>query len=144
MKRAPGKENRENTRNLSCSFSFAPANVKIFCNRTVISSFNYTIHKLHHFTGHQGPIYALETSGEKNFFFSGSSDNYVTRWDASGNTQPEAVIRAQATVYSLCFVKEKNFLVIGESSGTFHVIDLNSKKEIHNIVFHKEIGRAHV
>lgn len=98
---------------------------------------NYSIHKLHHFTGHQGAIYALERAGEKNFFFSGSSDSYVTRWDAEGLIQPEAVIRAQTTVYALCFIKEKNLLVIGESSGTFHVIDLESKKEIHNIVFHK-------
>src|SRR5262249_1839394 len=97
----------------------------------------YSIHKLHHFTGHQAPVYALEASGEKGFFFSGSGDNYVTRWDAMGAINPEAVIRGQATIYSLCFLAGKNFLAVGESSGTFHVIDLDSKKEIRNIVFHK-------
>lgn len=98
---------------------------------------NYSIRKLSHLTGHQGAIYTLEGSAEKNFFFSGSSDNYVTRWDAEGKAIPEAVIRAQTTVYSLCFIGGRNLLVSGESSGTFHVIDLGSRKEIHNIIFHK-------
>jgi WD40 repeat protein len=102
-----------------------------------ITTDNYTIRKLNHFTGHQGPVYTLEASAEKKFFFSGSSDTYVTRWDSTGQTPPEAVIRTQATVYSLCFIGERNLLAIGESSGTLHVIDLNNKKEIHNIVFHK-------
>jgi WD40 repeat protein len=103
----------------------------------VVTPENYSILKLNHFTGHQGAVYTLEASGEKKIFFSGSSDNYVTRWDSAGHANPEAVIRAQTTVYSLCFMEEKNLLAIGESSGTFHVIDLGSKKEIHNIVFHK-------
>jgi len=98
---------------------------------------NFTIQKVHHFTGHQGPVYALEASAEKDFFFSGSGDSYVTRWKADESANPEAIIRGQATVYSMCFMREKNFLAIGESSGTLHVVDLNSKKEIHNIVFHK-------
>jgi WD40 repeat protein len=100
------------------------------------STQNFTVQKLHHFTGHQGAVYALEASPEKDFFFSGSGDSYVTRWNADGKVNPEAVIRAQATVYSLCLMREKNLLAIGESSGTLHVVDLNSKKEIHNIVFH--------
>lgn len=100
------------------------------------STQNFTIQKLHHLTGHQGAVYALEASAEKDFFFSGSNDNYVTRWSADDTVNPEAVIRALTTVYSLCLMREKNLLAIGESSGTFHVIDLNSKKEIHNIVFH--------
>ena len=97
----------------------------------------YSIRKLAHLTAHKGAVYALEASADKNFFFSGSGDAYVTRWDSAGHANPEAVIRAQATVYSLCFIAEKNLLVVGESSGAFHVIDLNSKKEIRNIVFHK-------
>jgi WD40 repeat protein len=97
---------------------------------------NFSIRKLYHLTGHQGPVYALEASAEKDFFFSGSGDSYVTRWNADGTVNPEAVIRAQTTVYSLCLIRGKNCLAIGESSGTLHVIDLNSKKEIHNIVFH--------
>jgi len=97
---------------------------------------NFTLQKLHHFTGHQGAIYTLEVSSEKDFFFSGSGDAYVTRWNAENTVSPEAIIRAQATVYSLCLMHEKNFLAVGESSGTLHVVDLKSKKEIHNIVFH--------
>ena len=69
------------------------------------------------------------------FSHSGSGDNYVTRWNSDGTGNPEAVIRAQTTVYSLCLMREKKFLAIGESSGTLHIIDLSSKKEIHNIVF---------
>lgn len=102
-----------------------------------VTTENFSIQKLHHFTGHQGAVYALEASDWEDFFFSGSGDNYVTRWDSNGSAIPEAIIRAQATVYSLCFIREKNLLAIGESSGTLHVVDLNSKKEIRNIVFHK-------
>ncbi|HLG33418.1 MAG TPA: WD40 repeat domain-containing protein [Bacteroidia bacterium] len=96
-----------------------------------------SVEKLHPLTGHQGAVYALEHSEESNCFFSGGGDRYVTRWDIMNRQQPEAIIMAQSTVYSLCFIAQKNLLVIGELTGASHVIDLKSKNEIKNITLHK-------
>ena len=96
-----------------------------------------SVTKVHHLTGHQAPVYALERSPDKNFFFSGGGDRYVTRWDMENKKQPEAIIVAQSTVYSLCLVAEKNLLIIGEQSGAFHIIDLKNRNEIKNITLHK-------
>jgi WD40 repeat protein len=97
---------------------------------------NLTVTKVHHLAGHEAPVYALEISGDENYFFSGGGDRYVTRWDLQNRQQPEAVIRAQSTVYSLCYINPGKLLVIGESTGALHIVDLKSKAEIKNIALH--------
>jgi hypothetical protein len=67
-------------------------------------------------------VYALEKAPGKDFFFSGSGDNYVTRWNVNEATGPEAVIKAQSTVYSLCLIEDKTFWLLVNQQARFTLL----------------------
>ncbi|MCC7232871.1 MAG: WD40 repeat domain-containing protein [Bacteroidia bacterium] len=85
---------------------------------------------LHTFTGHTGAVYALCESWSGREFYSGSGDHLVCHWDLDGLRQPEAVAQSDSVVYSLCSILEKKLLIIGNSRGEIHVLDIESKKGI--------------
>lgn len=90
------------------------------------------------FTGHEGSVYALEQSADSGLFFSGSSDRIVSQWSLDGVTPPKGLVNVGAIVYSLCFVREKNWLLIGTSAGNLHIVDLAVGKELRNIAHHRQ------
>ena len=49
-----------------------------------------------------------------------------------------AVAKVNEQIFSLCYLKHLNQLLIGTMSGALHVIELNEKKEIHHINLHKQ------
>jgi WD40 repeat protein len=88
------------------------------------------------FTGHDGPVYTLEQGGDQNSFFSGSGDKLVSTWSFDLTTEPKALVNVGAIVYSVCHLDELNCLLVGESSGGLHVVDLEKKQEIRFIKHH--------
>ena len=87
--------------------------------------------------GHEGAVYALEESPREGSFFSGSGDRIVAEWDLTSSAPPKALVNVGAIVYSLCFLREKNEMLIGTSSGSIHVVNLESRAEERNISFQK-------
>lgn len=96
-----------------------------------------SIHKSVELSGHEAPVYALETLGDKKAFYSGSGDRVVCKWQPDLDEQGAALVQTLDTVYSLCHIKKNNQLVIGCSNGSFHVVDLAAGKEIRLIQHHK-------
>ncbi|TAH41808.1 MAG: WD40 repeat domain-containing protein [Bacteroidetes bacterium] len=92
---------------------------------------------LHTFTGHDGPVYALEHANDSENFFSGSGDKLVSSWNLDPAIPPTALINVGAIVYSVCNVPEKNIILIGESNGGLHVVDRVEKKEVRFINHHQ-------
>ena len=88
------------------------------------------VNKVAHLTGHKSAVYCIEQSSEENSIYTGSGDQMVIQWDLSNESEPKIVSNVGAFVYALCYVKEMNFMIIGESKGGIHILDLNEKKEI--------------
>jgi WD40 repeat protein len=88
------------------------------------------VNKLAELTGHKGAVYTIEPAKAPHLFFSGSSDRVSALWDLETREPTGFGAQFPAIVFSLCYIKEKNYLMAGTSSGSLHVIDLTSKEEI--------------
>src|SRR6185436_7610401 len=95
-----------------------------------------TIKKIHQYTGHEGPVYALEQASDENKFFSGSGDKIVAEWNLQNGEKAKALVNVGAIIYAIKYIREKNWLLIGTSVGRIHVVDLATRNEIRNIAHH--------
>jgi WD repeat-containing protein 61 len=96
------------------------------------------IEKSKQFEGHNGAIYTLEPAYEKHLFFSGSSDNLVVEWDMKDQQQNKVAAKVPAKAMALKYLPEINVLLIGQSLGGIHVIDLNKNEEIKLLQLHRQ------
>lgn len=83
---------------------------------------------------HQGSVYSIAFDGQ--FIYSGSADQYVTRWNTVKGIQDKFAIKLDAAVYQITV--HANHLFIGLATGDLHVIDLHEKKEIKHFTQHKK------
>ena len=93
------------------------------------------IQKLTTLTGHHDSVYALAQGSQPQEIFSAGSDGFVVRWDLEASvsslpTHGRLVVRMPSSVYALCFIKEKNYMVVGQNYKGVHLIDLIDNKEI--------------
>lgn len=86
---------------------------------------------------HAGAVYAL-SAGHPGTFYSGSGDCYVAAWNLNTFVQEKFTVKLEAPVYTVCFIKEYNFLLIGLSNGSIHVVDVKEKKEIKHFIQHQQ------
>ncbi|MFT7073904.1 MAG: WD40 repeat protein [Patiriisocius sp.] len=96
------------------------------------------VEKSRQFEGHSGAIYTLESAGKKNMFFSGSGDNLVVEWNMKDQQQNKVVAKLSAKAMALKYVSDSNVLLVGQSLGGIHVIDLNKNEEIRLLQLHQQ------
>lgn len=89
------------------------------------------------YSGHDAPVYALETGIEPATVLSGGGDKVVAKWKL-GSAVPEGIIQTQSTIYSIRALADKGLILVGVSAGGFHVIDPIEKKEMRYIVHHAQ------
>jgi WD40 repeat protein len=94
------------------------------------------IKKIKQLTGHSGAVYALENSLEENNFFSGSGDHIVAEWDATTEENGKLLSQIPEIIYSLKLIPLQKHLLIGQSTGGIHVIDLSTRKEVRLLHYH--------
>ena len=92
--------------------------------------------KITHLTGHSGAVYALESSLEENKFFSGSSDRIVAEWDLTTSDNGQLLAQIPEIIYSLKLIPQKKILLVGQSTGGIHIIDLLIRKETRLLKYH--------
>ncbi len=85
-------------------------------------------------SGHAGAIYSVDFDGE--FIYTGSADRFVARWNLQSRTQDSFTVQLDQAAYAVKIV-EKRYLVIGQSDGGIHVIDIAERKELRHFVQHK-------
>ena len=95
------------------------------------------IEKAGQFTGHGGAIFTLEAAYNSHLFYSGSSDNLVVEWNLKDQQQNKVIARLPAKAMALKYIPDKNLLLIGQSAGGIHVIDLNKNEEIKLLQLHR-------
>jgi WD repeat-containing protein 61 len=96
------------------------------------------VEKTGQFIGHGGAIYTLEQSSHAHLFYSGSSDNLVVEWNLEEPQQNKVVAKIPAKALALQYVPDRNILLVGQSLGGIHVIDLNKNEEIKLLQLHRE------
>ncbi len=89
------------------------------------------------FIGHGGAIFTLEPASHAHLFYSGSSDNLVVEWNLLNQQQNKVIARLPAKSMALKYVPDKNILLVGQSAGGIHVIDLNKNEEIKLLQLHR-------
>ncbi len=87
-------------------------------------------------TGHKGSIYTIVQGNEPHILFSGAGDGWVIKWDLTNLETAKVVAKVETNIFSMAFLKEKNWLVIGNMFGGLHWVDLNQKTDLKNIAFH--------
>lgn len=93
--------------------------------------------KIFQFSGHAAAVYCLEQGQSNNSFFSGSGDHFVAEWNIGLLAPEKFSVKLEHSVYSLCFLKTQKILLIGDSAGGLHVLDLEAKKEVRHLIIHK-------
>lgn len=86
---------------------------------------------------HSGPIYAVTFSKRYNLLFTGGSDKVVATWDIEKEENTPLTIKTDSAVLNLQLLNEDKQLFIGLFNGDFHVIDLETRKEISFYSNHK-------
>jgi WD40 repeat protein len=95
------------------------------------------VNKITQLSGHSAAVYVLVNGSREGTVFTGSADNFVAAWDLENLQADQFAVKLDATVYSVCFIEEFNWLVIGLITGAIHVIDLKSKQEVKHFTHHK-------
>ena len=90
------------------------------------------------FIGHGGAIFTLEAACDAHLFYSGSSDNLVVEWNMKDQLQNKLVAKLPAKALALKYVLDRNLLLIGQSLGGIHIIDLNKHQEIKLLQLHRQ------
>ncbi len=78
--------------------------------------------------GHKGAIYSLTNAG-KGKFFSGGADRQIIEWDLESG-EGKLIAHSSATIMSLLYLEERGLLLVGQTEGGVHLIDLKERKEI--------------
>ncbi|MBL0340625.1 MAG: WD40 repeat domain-containing protein [Bacteroidetes bacterium] len=94
------------------------------------------IAKIASLTGHTGSVYSLEETGHSNTFYSGSSDKVVAQWDVDSPGDGTLLARSSDIIYSLKFVEERGILLVGQSGGGIHVVNLETRTEERLLQYH--------
>lgn len=85
---------------------------------------------LHQMVGHVRPIYCLSEGFNSGTILSGSSDRFVAEWDLKAGSPTNFSIKLTSIPYSLLPLQDRGCLLIGNSSGEIHFIDVAKKHEI--------------
>jgi WD repeat-containing protein 61 len=88
------------------------------------------------FTGHKGPVYALEDL--KDAFISGSGDGLVVRWQVDRPDQGEVLAKVDQAIFSMAFDTGDHRLFIGTEGGDLHVVDARDRREIQLLRVHRK------
>ena len=91
-----------------------------------------TVEKLHTLTGHKDSIYTLEGTNESTFFSAGG-DGMVASWNLKDPENGKLVAKVPNSVYSLHWIAEENYLIVGQNFEGLHLIDLKDNKELQSL-----------
>ena len=95
-----------------------------------------TIKLLKRFTGHKSGVYALETKPDTNILWSGGGDQIVAQWNIAEESDGTLLAKGTGIIYALRYIPEQDHLLIGQSNGGVHVINLKTNSEDRLLQYH--------
>jgi WD40 repeat protein len=94
------------------------------------------VNKIATLTGHNASIFAVAEGEAKHYVISGAGDGWIVQWDLINPEVGRLIAKADANIYSICFVKEKQLLVLGDMNGGMHWIPVANPSLQKNIAHH--------
>jgi WD40 repeat protein len=88
--------------------------------------------KLATFSGHKDCVYALCLGPSDGEFFSAGADGAVVLWNVESPENGKMIVRLSSSVYAIFYFQNHNLLLIAANQDGFHLVDLESGKEIWN------------
>ncbi len=73
------------------------------------------IERIDTFSGHRGPIYALEQGIESKLFYSAGSDGWVVQWNLEKPDLGKVIAQIEGFVYAMRLEPESSVLWIGQN-----------------------------
>ena len=89
-------------------------------------------------TGHNGSIYTIVQGNEQHKILTGAGDGWVIEWDLTNFETAKVVAKVETNIFSMAYLKKKNWGVVGNMFGGLHWVDLNEKKDLKNAAFHEK------
>ncbi len=89
-------------------------------------------------TGHKGSIYTIVQGNEPHKVLSGAGDGWVIEWDLTNFETAKVIAKVETNIFSMAYLKNQNWLAVGNMFGGLHWVDLNRKTDLKNIAFHKK------
>ena len=86
---------------------------------------------------HTGPLYAVAYSKKHNLLFTGGSDKVVATWDLDKGESTPLSIKTDSAVLNFQLLNNEKHLFIGLFNGDFHIVDIDTRKEISFFNRHK-------
>ncbi|MBE8713451.1 WD40 repeat domain-containing protein [Sphingobacterium hungaricum] len=79
-------------------------------------------------TGHQNPIFAIESSEDQQSIFTGGNDKGIVEWDVKTLKFKRILCAVDSSVYVIHRLPNSNILAVGLRSGELMFIDVNEQK----------------
>jgi centriolar protein POC1 len=94
------------------------------------------IERVAELSGHQNPIYTVESSGKQHIFFTAGNDKGVVEWSLKTNTFVKVLMPVASSVYSLHAPAFSPVLAVGERSGKVQIFNLDEQRIQHSLKHH--------
>jgi len=85
--------------------------------------------------GHAGAVYSLHSDSTEGLFYTGSADRMVGSWNVSDMQPGNFSVNVGSPVFSILKIEDR--LYVGQGEGGLHVIDMEAKREIRHLKYHK-------
>jgi WD40 repeat protein len=86
-------------------------------------------------SGHSGAIYDI--AAVDNYVYTTSADRFVVRWNIEKGLQDNFAVKLDHSAFNIALDDNRKQLIIGNSKGGIHCIDLESREEVRYITQHK-------
>ncbi|MDA0194240.1 MAG: WD40 repeat domain-containing protein [Bacteroidetes bacterium] len=87
-----------------------------------------TVSKINTCTGHRDCVYALADCPDSQYFFSSGGDGMIVKWDIENPEEGQLLAQVKTSVYSLRYIPENNFLMLGQNLEGLQIIDVENQK----------------
>lgn len=96
---------------------------------------SFTIEQKH--KKHSGSLYAVAFNKRLKLLFTGGADKVVASWDLEQQENTTLSVKTDSAILNLQFLNNEQHLFVGLFNGNFHIIDIDSRKEIKFFPYHK-------
>ena len=96
------------------------------------------IQKIATLTGHNSSIFALAPYHKEQLFLSGAGDGWIVEWDFHDPEMGKLLAKVETQIFSLCYLKSKNWVIAGNMNGGVHWVALNRPDDTKNILQHQK------
>lgn len=96
------------------------------------------IERIDTFSGHRGPIYALEEGVESKIFYSAGSDGWVVQWNLAKPDVGRVMAQIEGSVYAMRLEPDTSVLWIGQNYEGIHGVDVTNQARIFSISLPKQ------